>query len=179
MKTRTMWFKRAAMLLAMAGCALAAHGVPQRKWEPGITSGDTEFWQLSKLGYKMEILTPKAEVGTDVAKNVVAFQNEQDPVEAVYITYDVDVKGSPVNVSLTASDNGESIPVETILPGSDIGMRIAPGKNKLIKWNIKADYPNHYSDRVKVNVIIPKHGQQSPYRGQTLEGATLMCADIG
>lgn len=158
MKTRTMWFKRAAMLLAMAGCALLVHGESQRKWEPEITASDTEFWRLSKTG--RELFAPIAKDaagGEDVATNVRAVQGDRnvDGRELVYINYDAVTKGSPVNVSVTARDDSAGIPIDviTFMPGSDVGLRVPAGKNKLIRWDVGTDYKNHYSEKIKVNVI--------------------------
>lgn len=176
MKTRTMWFKRAAMLLAMAGCALAAQGAPQRKWEPGIKASDTEFWRLSKQGVDLQMPIQKDGSSSDVARNVTAVQESgMMSSKNVIIRYDVAAL-VPVNVSVVVKDNDLVVPTTSI--SGDLGLKIPPGRNKKIVWNAGVDYDNVLSSNMVVTVTAIPADNPSTWAVVTIEWASFGGRDL-
>ena len=176
MKTNRMWMKRAAMLSAIATCALGAQGVSQRKWEPGIKASDSEFWRLSKQGVDLQRPIAKDDATSDVARNVVA-QQESGMMnsKSVIIKYDVQ-SFVPVNVSVVVKDNGVVVPATSFT--GDYGLGVLPGMNKRIVWNAGLDYNNVLSSNMVVTVTAIPADNPSTWAMVTISWASFGGRDL-
>lgn len=73
----------------------------------------------------------------------------------VDISYDVnDLDGDPLIVYVQVSnDSGKTFTVPASTFMGDYGFNIVPGIDKLITWDAGFDYPEHYSESFRVNLI--------------------------
>lgn len=144
-------------VFAMVALYTTVSEARQFYWQERIGPTNAEFWKACKTGAVVNLLPKAGESTGDVATNVKALQDNKRSSgrDLVYVTYDAETEGSPVNVSMTVVDynTGEAIDAHTFLSGSDIGLRVPEGKGKLIIWDVGTDYKQKYSEKMKVNVV--------------------------
>ena len=154
-----MWLKRAAMLFAMASCGFAAQGAlaedagyTRAKWEKHRQLTGEDLFATASPD-----LSPKSSL---TIKNLRASQRAGTKMVDVY--YDLLSSGDyQCNVSMSMTDNGSPVAVNTYAQDGDIGEGVVPGTGKHIAWDAGADWPNKYSQRFQVTVTatetdIPK-----------------------